>query len=679
MATDPYRYFRLEAREILDQFGAAALGLEKDRDAAQVQQLLRLAHTLKGAARVVKQTEIAEAAHAIEGLLTPFRDGADAVPPDKLNLLLHRLDIIAGHVQSLEADGPAATAPHAASIVSPEAADDAIRSVRADIAEMDALLDGIAETQTLLNRLRASQDAIDQAHAIAELVTTQLARPGGAVADKTCRLAEDLRRSVGDAERRLGATVEQMRRELRQLHDVAEQIRLVSARTLFAPLERTSRDTALTLSKQVIFVATGGDIRLDADLIVTVQRALMQIVRNAVAHGIERPASRQAAAKPAAGCISLDIGRRGDRIVFTCRDDGAGIDLEAVRRAALRRGVDARGVAQLGAQELTTLLLQGGISTAEGVTEISGRGIGLDVVCASIARLGGSVAVKTEAGRGTEFELAVPLALASVEALVVEAAGTVASVPLEAVRGARLVGREDISHAVGGATILYEDTAIPFLWLSRVFTGAGSPPDYKWPVIVIGGPGAMAAIGANRLLGTARVVARPLPSLALAAPVVAGASLDAEGNPQLVLSPGALIAEARRHDSIEAEPVAQRHAILIIDDSLTTRMLEQSILESAGYEVDLAVSAEEALEIARHRRYALFLVDVEMPGMDGFTFIERTRGDPVLRDVPAILVTSRMAPDDRRRGAEVGACGYIVKGEFDQAELLATIRAQVPQ
>jgi two-component system chemotaxis sensor kinase CheA len=173
------------------------------------------------------------------------------------------------------------------------------------------------------------------------------------------------------------------------------------------------------------------------------------------------------------------------------------------------------------------------------------------------------------------------------------------------------------------------------------------------------------------------VIARPLPALAPAAAIIAGASLDADGNPQLVLSPEALIAEAQRQDADEPEAGPQRHPILVVDDSLTTRMLEQSILESAGYEVDLAVSAEEALDIARRRRYALFLVDVEMPGMDGFTFIERARGDAALCDVPAVLVTSRAAPEDRRRGEAVGACGYIVKGEFDQAELLATIRSQV--
>jgi two-component system chemotaxis sensor kinase CheA len=185
------------------------------------------------------------------------------------------------------------------------------------------------------------------------------------------------------------------------------------------------------------------------------------------------------------------------------------------------------------------------------------------------------------------------------------------------------------------------------------------------------------AIGVDRLLGVERIVVRSLPELSVSSPIVAGASLDAEGNPQLILSPEGLAAEARQTVAADPQPESTRRPVLVIDDSLTTRMLEQGILESAGYEVDLAVSAEEALEIARRRRYALFLVDVDMPGMTGFEFVECVRVDPVLRDIPAVLVTSRSDPADRQRGREVGAQGYIVKGEFDQTELLSMIEPLV--
>jgi two-component system, chemotaxis family, sensor kinase CheA len=686
MAEDPYRYFRLEARELLDQFGAGILDLEKSGSPLQVQRLLRLAHTLKGAARIVKQPEIADAAHAIEDALEPFREAVGPVPRDGVDAVLRYLDAITFRVRSLAAPGqPEATAPEQ---LAPTAAartgaeDDPVRTVRVEIAEMDALLDGVAETHVLLTGMRATLRSIGQARHFAELVTEQLAphhearppRAAAAAVESTYALAEDLRRSVGAVERQLGSAVDQIDRELRQLRDTAEQLRLAPAGSLFTTLERTARDAARALAKEITFEAGGGDIRLDADILATVQRALVQLVRNCVAHGIETPSARQTVGKPAAGRVALDIARRDNRILFTCRDDGAGVDLDRVRRAALRRGLAAQTVNRLGAQELINLLLRGGISTADAVTEIAGRGVGLDIVREVSEQLGGTVAVATEAGAGTTFQLAVPLSLVSMEVLVIEAGGTAAAVPLDAVRSTMLLDAELISRNPAGATVLYEQQAIPFLWLPRVFNGERLPAGRKWPTLVIAVAAGTVAVAVDRLLGTRRTVVRPLPDLAPAETIVAGALFDAEGNPQLVLSPEGLIEEAQRPDMAEPAPEQAHHPVLVIDDSLTTRMLEQSILESAGYEVDLAASAEDALEIARRKRYALFLVDVEMPGMDGFTFVERVRADPALRDIPAVLVTSRAAPEDRRRGRDAGARGYIVKGEFDQAELLGMIR-----
>jgi two-component system, chemotaxis family, sensor kinase CheA len=169
------------------------------------------------------------------------------------------------------------------------------------------------------------------------------------------------------------------------------------------------------------------------------------------------------------------------------------------------------------------------------------------------------------------------------------------------------------------------------------------------------------------------VILRPLPDLAPANPAVAGAALDPDGTTRLVLDPDGLVAQARHATGTDVRPDTARPPILVVDDSLTTRMLEQSILESVGYTVDTASSAELALDKARDTRYGLFLVDVEMPGIDGFTLIERMRADADLRDIPAILVTSRAAPEDRRRGVEVGADGYVLKGEFDQTALLQRI------
>jgi two-component system chemotaxis sensor kinase CheA len=225
----------------------------------------------------------------------------------------------------------------------------------------------------------------------------------------------------------------------------------------------------------------------------------------------------------------------------------------------------------------------------------------------------------------------------------------------------------------------HDGQALPFLPLARAL-GAGStvPDSTGGPgvAVVVAAGGDAVAIGVDRLAGTSTLVVRPLPELAPAAGVIGGVSMDLDGNPRLVLDGPGLVAATLRAGgaagSMVAEP-AVRLPILVVDDSLTTRMLERSILESAGYEVELAASGEEGLEKAGARSYGLFLTDVDMPGIDGFTFVSQTRADPALADVPVILVSSRASAEDRQRGTELGASAYVVKGEFNQEELLAHI------
>jgi two-component system, chemotaxis family, sensor kinase CheA len=485
-------------------------------------------------------------------------------------------------------------------------------------------------------------------------------------------LIESVQRSYSDG-------VEQMDRELAQAREAAERLRLLPARLMFVSLERAARDAAQSLGKHITFSTSGGEIRLDAHVFGVVQSALVQTVRNAVAHGIETAVEREAGGKPREGRVCVEVRRRRHQAVFVCRDDGRGVDLEAVRRAVERKGMPSADAAKLGTDELLQLLLGGGISTSAAVTQIAGRGIGLDVVREAAARLRGEVRIRTDRGLGTTLEIIVPVSLAAIDALVVEAGGRTVAIPLDAVKGTLRLAIGDLAQSAQGESILFEGSVIPFAPLERalrrVTQTRGVPR--SWSAVVIEGANVRAAVGVERLRGTQNLILRPLPDSTPSDPIVAGASLDAEGNPQLILDPQGLVEHVGRAGSALTAMPSPRAPILIIDDSLTTRMLEQSILESAGYEVDLATSGEDALERAHKCRYSLFLVDVEMPGMDGFTFIERARADPVLRDIPAVLVTSRASPEDRQRGLEVGARAYIIKGEFDQAELLEQIRLLV--
>ena len=413
-------------------------------------------------------------------------------------------------------------------------------------------------------------------------------------------------------------------------------------------------------------------------LLTAAQGALQHIVRNAVVHGIEPEDERRAIGKPSDGRVTLEVVRRGRNVVFACRDDGRGIDLDAVRDSARRKGLLVDDSATLDSSELMRLLLKGGISTSGAVTELSGRGIGLDVVRDFAERAGGEVTVTTETGKGTSVNLEVPLSLASFEALAVESDGITVLIPLDSVVQTVRVDSEEIRASVHSETLTHDGIVYPFLHLSETLSDKTVAPRIHGDcsVVITSGSSGAVAIGVHRLLGTSNVVVRPLPSFLSVSSIVSGVWLDAEGNPQLVLDSDGLVSRAQRneHQVRREADVPSLDPILVIDDSLTTRMLEQSILESASYSVEVASSAEEGLVKARSKRYLLFLVDVEMPGMDGFAFIEQTKADPMLRDIPAILVTSRSAPEDLQRGIDVGAGAFVTKGEFDQGKLLERIK-----
>ncbi len=690
MAVDPYRYFRPEAKEILEQFSRGTLDLEKGSDvAATVQKLLRLAHTLKGAARIVKQNEIATEAHAIEDVLMPFRDTAEAVAQSHIDAVLEHVDAIATGVAALSAPGEGTSAPDAApsaqtqAAVSGDASQPVHSSVRTDISELDTMLDGVAEARALMGGLRGATEGMDEiSRTVSDLVEKlEFAQISGAgrraSLDDPLSIAEKLRRRIGVVERVLDTGIDRVDRELRQLREAAERLRLVPAADMFTSLERIARDTALAQGKKITFSATSDDIRLDTRVLECLQHAFIQIVRNAVAHGIETPDARQAVGKPQAGAIALSVTRRGRRIVLTCTDDGRGIDLNGVRAAAQKRGLFDMRNGLPDERETLNLLLRGGISTSGAVTEQSGRGVGLDIVREAIAKLGGAVECKSETGCGTSFEVIIPPSLAAMDALFVDTGETgIMAVPLSAVRATLRLLRTDITRTENGASILFGDVIIPFAPLSAILHARSATGARNWATFIVAFEDTLAAIGVERLLGTASIVTRPLPRHMSASPLVTAVSLDADGNPQLVLDAEKLV-EAARNGADALDEEEARTEVLVVDDSLTTRMLEQSILESAGYAVDTATSGEDALVRVGKKRYALMLVDVEMPGMDGFTFMEHIRADARTRDIPAILVTSLNEPQHRQRGRDVGAQGYIVKSEFDQSELLEMIRPLV--
>jgi len=296
-----------------------------------------------------------------------------------------------------------------------------------------------------------------------------------------------------------------------------------------------------------------------------------------------------------------------------------------------------------------------------------------------VGRFKGRVGVRTEGGIGTSVEIEVPVSLSSVRSILLAAGDLLIWVPLEAVHSAMRLDADAIVSLAGRSSLIFEGRAIPFIRLAETMgrplaSGGDSPPRLT---AIVQADAELLAVGVDRVIHASEVIVHPLPAAAGRVALLAGAVFDAQGNPQLVLNPDALLEAAHAVRSQPMAPTAPAQHILVIDDSLTSRLLLQSILETGGFKVDLAVSGEDAMARARERHYSLFVCDVEMPGMNGFEFVSRTREYDYLIGIPSILVTTRAGADDRRRGAEAGARAYIVKGEFSKDSLLETVRSLV--
>lgn len=681
-AKDPYRYFRTEARELLEGLQRGVAGLASaDRAPDTIPSLLRLAHTMKGAARVVRLPAISDLTHRLEDILASCRE--NTAPPSREQLAdLHRLlEAIATSLASIDqpaapVETPTTAAP--AGGTTPTLLD----TIRLQVAEVDAVLAGVAETSAELAALRTDFRGFEHTNRQARLLQALVARSrAGAFAHEAAsRLqmdAGDLAVGLEGVRQRVADHVEHLGRDLQRLHEDTGRLRLIPTAALWAFLEHAVRDAAQNLGKRVRFDPGSRTPRLDTPVFAGLQEALLHLVRNAVAHGIESETARLVAGKPAEGCIRVRIGHGTGRLHVVCEDDGRGIDAEAVGRAAEAKGWLAAGPAgSLDMPAAIRLLLRGGVTTTRTATEMSGRGVGLDVVRNAMARLGGELTINSTPGQGTIVALDVPVVLSAIEALAVESGGAQILLPLESVQRVMRTEVSAIHRSAQGEELRVGSEVIPYAALHRLVPSAAGSVRLRQRhvvVVIIQGETGTAAVGVDRLLGATEAVVRPLPALADAAAYVAGASLGVNGAPRLVLDARALAAAIGAAEAEAVAPVATRRPILVVDDSLTTRMLEQSILESAGYLVDLAVSGEDALRRLRERHYSLLLVDVEMPGMDGFTLIEQLRLDPAWREIPAILVTSRESRSDRQRGLAVGAQDYVIKGEFDQRRLLRRI------
>ena len=466
-------------------------------------------------------------------------------------------------------------------------------------------------------------------------------------------------------------------RSLNELQELALHARMIPVMSLAPRLRRAVRDLARETGKEVRFETRGEDAEIDRGVLERLADPLLHLVRNAVDHGVESPDERRRNGKPAEGTVRLHAMQLGSEVVIAVSDDGRGIDVTRVRETA---GRTDRSAIEMDDEAALYLIFRSGLTTATKVTGVSGRGVGLDAVRASLNAVRGRIEVRSDPGMGTEFRIAVPITMATLRCLVINAGGQAFAIPLHSVRA---VLPPQGSAMVGGrAMTMLDGRPVPISSLASVLgTGNGS----EGPAVVVAGLTRSHAFTVDELIDQRDVVVKGLGELLPRMPAVAGAGVQPDGSILLVLEAAGLIERARRMDSGDRsheaasgggheEIVPQRAAsILVVDDALTVRELQRSIFENAGYRVRVAVNGEEALTEISHERPDLVLTDVQMPRMDGFELTEAIRKQASLASLPVIILTSRGSDEDRRRGLECGADGYIVKSGFDQSALLSAV------
>ena len=689
--------FAQEAAARLARLGEQLLMLEESgNDPELVSSIFREAHTLKGAAAVVGIDDAGRVAHALEDLLEGVRSGERLASAELVDVALAAVDGLTEMVPRLVAgenchDAATVLEQQLARWCNGESEGTGAVTVAVRVEEEPPTLptppSNAAPTPPVPPELPGPTMAPGAPHprrGEGERIMVPVSR-----LDELVRLVGESAAAHLRIGRMLGqhlgvdpATLTEFRDLSRVLNDLQERTmraRAVPVSTITDQLHRAVRDLARSLGKQVRWEVRGEDTELDRGMLQQLADPLIHLVRNAVDHGIESPEVRREAGKDEHAFVRLHAMQLGSEVIITVTDDGRGIDVERVREEAALRGTD---VDHLTDEEVLFLVFRSGLSTARFVSDISGRGVGLDVVRASVDAVRGRIEVRSEAGAGTEFRIIVPMTLAVLPCLLVAVGDRRFALPMHSVTVAQADAPEVMAHAEGREVVWVGDEPVTISNLHETL-GVDGTPTQGAAVVVVASVTRRHAFRVDAILGQSDVVVKGLGRLLPRLDVLAGASVEPDGSILLVLDAPGVIERARlaragsERISVaideELRPRVRHGSILVVDDALTVRELQRSILERHGFEVRLAGDGVEALALLAERPADLVLTDVEMPRMDGFALTEAIRAQPNLANVPIVVLTSRADEEDRQRGLEAGADGYIIKSAFDETGLLAVL------
>jgi two-component system chemotaxis sensor kinase CheA len=714
-----------ELDDLVREANESLLALERTpEDSEHLRSLFRVMHTVKGAARAAGVLPAERLCHVLEAQLAAARDGGRPLSRAELDALFAGVDRLAAAQATMRAGGvmadtdaaipsgrPANAATAAPSPARPSGSEPTAPPGRADATvaprqepvpegairvgqdRVDSLVAIANRLLILAGRIEAQPAEIEELHDVsvrASAAWKRVRRPlAAALAAQGNAGARDLE-AIDDAmgllrktsSHMLGESLQSARALGRLASEVSQGVRELRMRPFadaLADVPRVVRDIATATGKQVALQTSGETVQADRAVLKQLHDALIHLVRNAVDHGIESPEARSASGKPVQGTIRVGASLIGDRIAVVVHDDGAGLDIATMRRRLAERGevvpADDRAVARR--------LFLGGMSTRETTTSISGRGVGLDAVHAVAERVRGSVEVDWTPGGGTTFTLEAPLTLATVRAVLSRVGATRIAIPAAFVE--RLLRSDpDTLRSVEGRRVVGTSGApVPVASLAAILGPPiiDRPPDGVWSLVMLRVGDRRVAVRVDELLDELEVVVRPIRAYGrVAVPHVSGAAMLASGTVALVLNVMAVVTTALGLPAEMAAAntprtaAARRRRVLVVDDSITTRTLESSVLEAAGYDVTTAVDGADGWRLLQERGADLVVSDVEMPRMDGLQLCESIRASARFRELPVILVTALETPEHRARGLEVGADAYLGKSSFEQESLLTTVR-----
>ncbi|BBP61315.1 hybrid sensor histidine kinase/response regulator [Pseudomonas sp. St316] len=731
--------FSLEAEAQVQVLSAGLLALERDPTQADyLESCMRAAHSLKGAARIVGVDAGVSVAHVMEDCLVSAQERRLVLGAEHIDALLQGTDLLTrvatpdNNVGAPDIDAYVAlmgrlldpNAPPASAVASPRV-ETPVEPLRVELPEVEPP----ATTESAAKRKRVTEGGERVLRVTAErlnslldlssksLVETQRLKPWLATLQRLKRqqssglraleelnvhlkdhaLSLQAQEALGDARRLLAETQQllaqktaeldefawQASQRAQVLYDTALACRMRPFADVLSGQVRMVRDLGRSLGKQVRLEIEGEKTQVDRDVLEKLEAPLTHLLRNAVDHGIEPPEQRILAGKPAEGLIRLRASHQAGLLVLELADDGAGVDLERVRRSIVERGLSPeQTAASLSEEELLTFLFLPGFSLRDKVTEVSGRGVGLDAVQHMVRQLRGAVVLEQTAGEGSRFHLEVPLTLSVVRSLVVEVGDEAYAFPLAHIERMCDLAPEDIVQVEGRQHFWHEGRHIGLVaarqLLNRPAT-QGSSQTLK--VVVIRERETIYGVAVERFIGERTLVVLPLDErLGKVQDISAGALLD-DGSVVLIVDVEDLLRsvdkllDTGRLERIARQNQAQapRKRILVVDDSLTVRELQRKLLLNRGYDVTVAVDGMDGWNALRAEDFDLLITDIDMPRMDGIELVSLLRRDNRLQSLPVMVVSYKDREEDRRRGLDAGADYYLAKASFHDDALLDAV------